>query len=270
LSSTAERRPTIAGGSRRGVAPLLAGLIALCWAMLWLWRESPYARYLDHGGWIESTALCRALPAGQVLAPAILYVGAWLLMLAAMMLPTVLPLLDRFDRLVRERPDRGRLAALVVAGYFLVWAGFGAAAHILDAWLHAAARQSGWLALNGWLIGATVLAVAGFFQFSRLKYHCLARCRTPASFVVKHWRGPRPRRDALLLGLDHGLFCVGCCWAIMLLMFVVGAGSLGWMLALGAVMALEKNARWGARLSRLLGVVLLAGAVFIAGSNLAA
>lgn len=171
---------------------------------------------------------------------------------------------------MRPRADRRRLVALVVAGYLLVWAGFGAAAHILDAGLHAAVRQSGWLALNGWIAGAGVLALAGLFQFSRFKYRCLARCRTPASFVVRHWRGPRPRRDALLLGLDHGLFCVGCCWVLMLLMFVVGAGSLGWMLALGAVMALEKNTRWGARLRRPLGAALLAGAAVIAGINLAA
>ncbi len=72
-----------------------------------------------------------------------------------------------------------------------------------------------------------------------------------------------------MLGLDHGMFCVGCCWAIMLLMFVVGVGNVGWMLALGALMALEKNARWAGQLSRPLGGALLVGAVLIAGLNLA-
>ena len=78
-----------------------------------------------------------------------------------------------------------------------------------------------------------------------------------------------PYRDALSLGLDHGWFCLGCCWAIMLLLFIVGTGNVGWMLALGALMALEKNARWGARLSRPLGGALLAGAAAIAAFNLA-
>jgi predicted metal-binding membrane protein len=185
-----------------------------------------------------------------------------------MMLPTVIPLLDRFDRLVAGRPDRGRLLALLIAGYLLAWLGFGAAAHLLDALLHQAALRSDWLPSNGWMIGALILAGAGLFQFSRLKYHCLARCRTPLSFIARHWRGRTPRRDALLLGLDHGAFCVGCCWAIMLLMFVVGTASLGWMLLLGAVMALEKNAPWGGRLSRPLGGVLLAAAGALAGVNL--
>jgi predicted metal-binding membrane protein len=82
--------------------------------------------------------------------------------------------------------------------------------------------------------------------------------------------GAAPLRNALLLGLHHGAFCVGCCWAIMLLMFVVGTGSVGWMLGLGAVMAAEKNLPWGRRLSRPLGAALLAGGAIIAGVNLAA
>ena len=79
-----------------------------------------------------------------------------------------------------------------------------------------------------------------------------------------------PLRRALRLGLDHGLYCVGCCWAIMLLMFIVGTGNVGWMLALGAVMAVEKNAPWGARLSRPLGAALIGGAGLLAGVNLLA
>jgi predicted metal-binding membrane protein len=123
----------------------------------------------------------------------------------------------------------------------------------LDGALHAVIAGIPWLAFNGWIVGALVLGAAGAFQFSALKYHCLDKCRTPLSFVIEHWRGTAARRQALLLGVHHGLFCVGCCWAIMLLLFVVGTGSVGWMLALGAVMAIEKNAPWGRRLSTPLG-----------------
>jgi predicted metal-binding membrane protein len=83
------------------------------------------------------------------------------------------------------------------------------------------------------------------------------------TFVVQHWRGRDQRRQALLLGIHHGLYCVGCCWALMLLMFVVGTGSVGWMLALGAVMAAEKNFPWGRRLSAPLGIGLLAWSAWI-------
>jgi predicted metal-binding membrane protein len=260
-----------AGAPRRAV-PILAALVAVCWGALWLCGEGPYGRYLEHGRWTDAgpaAALCRALPAGNVALPLALYAGGWLLMTAAMMLPTTLPLVDRFERVVQERPDRRRLLAPLIGGYLAVWAGFGVAAHLTDAGLHELARRSTWLSWNGWVVGSLILAVAGLFQFSRLKYRCLARCRAPYGFIAKHWRGLRPYRDALSLGLDHGWFCLGCCWAIMLLLFVVGTGNIGWMLALGALMSLEKNARWGARVSRPLGGALLAGAMVIAAFNLA-
>ena len=257
--------------TRSWFLPIAGLLTGTAWIALFLWEESPYGRYLDHGSWTEiglAGAICRAVPAGAVALPLLLYVGGWLLMTAAMMLPTTLPLLQRFQRLVEARPERGQLIALLIAGYLAAWAGFGVAAHLLDAALHAAALQADWLAANGPLIGAAVLMSAGLFQFSRLKYRCLDKCRTPLSFLAQHWHGPRPRRSSFRLGLDHGVFCVGCCWAIMLLMFVVGTGNVGWMLALGAVMALEKNAPWGRRLSQPLGATLLAAAGIVAGANL--
>ena len=110
--------------------------------------------------------------------------------------------------------------------------------------------------------------MAGVYQFTPLKYHCLDKCRAPLGFIMGHWRGRRPRREALRLGLHHGLFCLGCCWSLMLLMFTVGVGSLGWMLALGAVMAAEKNLPWGRRLSAPLGMALVAGAWLVAAPHL--
>jgi predicted metal-binding membrane protein len=258
-------------GTRRWFVPIAGLLTGTAWLALWLWEQSPYGRYLDHPRWTEigvAAAICRVLPAGDIALPVLLYAGGWLLMTAAMMLPTALPLFRRFDTLVRPRADRRWLMALLIAGYLLVWAGFGVAAHLLDVALHAAVPQSQWLMLNGWAIGAMVLAGAGLFQFSRLKYHCLDKCRTPYGFIVQHWHGPQPWRSAFQLGFDHGLYCVGCCWAIMLLMFVVGTGNVGWMLALGAVMAVEKNMPWGRHLSRPLGGALLGAAVLVAGLNL--
>jgi predicted metal-binding membrane protein len=259
--------------TRSWFMPIAGTLTAAAWLALWIWEQSPYGRYLDHGRWTEfglAAAICRVVPAGDVAMPLLLYAGGWLLMIAAMMLPTVLPLLHLFERLVEARPERGRLIALVVCGYLLAWGGFGAAAHLLDLGVHEAARRGAWASLYGWAIGAAVLAIAGLFQFSGLKYRCLDKCRTPYSFIVQHWHGPAPHRSSLSLGLHHGLFCVGCCWAIMLLMFVVGTGNVGWMLLLGAVMALEKNAPWGRRLSHPLGAVLLAAAGVVAGANLLA
>jgi predicted metal-binding membrane protein len=260
------------GTARRNLfLPMMGGLVALAWLTLVAWERSPYGRYLEHGDWTGSgfaASLCRVLPGGSILLPALLYVAGWLLMSAAMMLPTALPLLDIFRRLTAGRSDRRVLMALVVAGYLVVWTLFGIAVHLADAALHAEIAGSSWLAFNGWMVGALVIAGAGAFQFTSLKYYCLDRCRAPLSFVIEHWRGYAARRHAVLLGLRHGLFCVGCCWAIMLLMFVVGTGNVGWMLALGAVMAVEKNAPWGRRLSAPLGAGLLAWSAAILALHL--
>ncbi len=248
----------------RGVLPwLLGGLALLAWAALWLWNASPYGRYLDHGGWGDAEAiiaLCRAVPAGDWLVPAALHAGAWVLMIAAMMLPTTLPLVQLFARITAGRPDAARLVALVIAGFLAAWFVFGLAAHAADQALRFGAQRSAWPLTHGWWIGVAILAGAGAFQFSALKYRCLEECHAPFGFINARWHGRAPAREAFRLGLDHGLFCVGCCWALMLVMFVVGTGSLGWMLALAAVMAAEKNLPWGRRLRAPLGIGLLAWA----------
>jgi predicted metal-binding membrane protein len=251
--------------------PVIAGLIALAWLTLVIWEQSPYGRYLDHGQWLEvglAAKICRALPAGSLLLPGLRYVSGWLLMTMAMMLPTVLPLLNIFARVTSGKADRALLLTLVIVGYLAIWILFGLIAHVADMTLHAVAATSAFLSFNGWIIGVIVLAIAGLFQFSRFKYRCLDKCRTPFSFINEHWRGHAERWESFQLGVHHGLFCVGCCWAIMLLMFLVGAGSVGWMLLLGAIMATEKNVAWGRHLSVPLGIGLLVLSAVIVALNI--
>ena len=266
----AVRLPSAASRHRRVLLPVLAALVALAWAVLWAWARSPYGRYLDHGDWTASgpaAFLCRAVPAAGVLVPTVLYGIAWILMTAAMMLPSTLPLFNAFDRLTAQRADHGRLLVLLGLGYMAVWGVFGLLAHALHGALLSLVDRVPTLAWHGWLIGTAIIALAGAFQFSKLKHRCLEKCRTPLSFVIEHWRGQAQARRAFMLGAHHGLFCVGCCWALMLLMFAVGTGSLGWMLLLAAVMAIEKNFPWGHRLSTPLGVALLGWAFVLVASH---
>lgn len=248
---------------RRVFLPLLVALVALAWALLWAWSLSPYAGYLAHEDWRAAgpvARLCRAMPAGAVIVPAALSVLAWLLMSMAMMLPTTLPLFEALARLTEARADRGRLLLLLGLGYLAVWGLFGVLVHGLHALLLLGVDRLPLLSRHAWLLGVATLSLAGAFQFSRLKHLCLEQCRTPLSFVIRHWRGRRRAWQAFALGAHHGLFCIGCCWALMLLMFVVGMGHLGWMLMLAAVMGIEKNFTWGRRLSTPLGLTLLAAA----------
>jgi predicted metal-binding membrane protein len=254
----------------RASLALVGALVVAAWLTLAAWSVSPWQRWLDHGAWGDLAwlvVLCRAVPAGERWLPPLAYGVGWLLMIAAMMLPTTLPLLRLFRRIIAGRPEPGTLVALLVAGYVCAWLGFGLVAYALDLGVRQAALASGWLVGHAWIVGSVVIAGAGAFQFSALKYRCLERCRTPFGFLNAHWQGRRPRTEAFGLGLAHGLFCVGCCWALMLVTFVVGMGSLGWMLALAAVMAAEKNAPWGAHLRTPLGIALLAWGAGIAVAN---
>ena len=240
--------------ARRDRAILLATLVALvavAWISLWWWGRSPYAAYLGHAGGTAPLPLEAAL-----------FSLGWLLMIVAMMLPSSVPLVLTFAALIGRRRQPGVLVGLLLAGYLVVWAGFGLAAWLLDRAIHATVDAVPWLADHPELIIGTTLLAAGLWQFSPLRDRCLDECRSPLGFVMNRWQGRALRRESFLMGVAHGAFCVGCCWSLMLVMFGVGLGSLPAMLALGGLTAVEKNLPWGRRLTRPLGVVLVLAAVF--------
>jgi predicted metal-binding membrane protein len=202
------------------------------------------------------------LVGGPGFGPALLlFLLAWQVMIAAMMLPSSLPLVRMYAAATVGTPERSRSMAAFVGGYALVWSAFGALAFLFDAGIHATVNASPWVEEHDWAIGPSVLLLAGAFQFSSLKDACLKACRHPASFLRRHYR--RGPAGGLMLGARHGVFCVGCCWALMLVMFAAGAANLIWMAALTGLMVHEKTRPSGERTVPLTGVVLLA-----AGSTL--
>jgi len=173
----------------------------------------------------------------------------------AMMLPSSMPMVKLvvFAGRRQVRPVAVPLAFL--AGYAVIWTAFAAGAFLGDTLVHRLVDLWPWLAVHSWLIGAVTFAIAGLFQFSPLKERCLDMCRTPLGFFMRHYRkGVGP---AWQLGLRHGGYCLGCCWALMLVMFGVGVGNLAGMAALTGVMVIEKAVPGGKRLSPFIGVMLL-------------
>jgi predicted metal-binding membrane protein len=251
---------------RRPFTILLVALIALTWVALWVWGQSLYGRFLNHDelGQIE---LLHHHGNGHIML-IFVFLAGWTLMTIAMMLPTTLPLVTLFQTITSNRSDRTRLVILLIIGYLSIWILFGVIAHIGIYGLHMATWQSSWLESNIWVFGAAIFLLAGLYQFTPLKYYCLEKCRSPLSFVTQYWSGSHERVQAFRLGVYHGIFCVGCCWSLMLLMFVMGAWNIGWMLALGTVMAVEKNMPWGRRFSTPLGVVLLAWGLILVAREL--
>lgn len=244
-------RPRVNNG--RPLLGLVAALVALAWVTFVLWSRSPYGRFLDH----EELSLGGVEGAGPYLALLGAFVAGWTLMIAAMMLPTTLPLIALFQMVISHREDRLRLTSILIAGYVAVWSAVGVLLHAADLGLHVAVESNHVLAENARLIPSAAFLAAGAYQFSSWKHFCLEKCRSPFSFVVGHWQGGGAALNALRLGLHHGLFCAGCCWLLMLLMFAFGVGNAGWMLVLGAVMAVEKNVSWGRKLTRPVGFILL-------------
>lgn len=251
-------RPT-----RSLLLPVLAAIVALAWVALWWIDQTSYA-WLVHrhaAGATDHHHGGSNLP-GSI--ESALFLAAWLLMVVAMMLPTTVPLAGLFQRMVSRRGRSGSLLSLLFTGYLCAWLGFGVLALGLLLGIQKGMAAIDLSAQGAWLVSAGLFLLAGAFQFSAIKYACLDRCRTPAGFLISHWHGRHPGREAFNIGWQHGLFCVGCCWALMLLMFAVSTANLAWMLVLAAVMAVEKNTPWGRRLGRPLGFVLVAVGVGLA------
>jgi predicted metal-binding membrane protein len=221
--------------------------IALAWAIAIVAQFSGWGRFLHHDALIE-----RGPGPAAALA---LFVTAWLVMIAAMMLPSSLPLIRLFAFTCAKQPRHALVFGAFLGGYAVVWSAFGIIAFAGDVAVHASVDRIAWLNSHPWMIAGSVLALAGVFQFTPLKDACLKACRLPGNFLMRYYR--QGLQAAFQLGYRHGLFCVGCCWALMLISFAAGFASLWWMAALTALMVYEKTARRGHAAVHVAGAALL-------------
>jgi predicted metal-binding membrane protein len=195
----------------------------------------------------------------------------WTVMMVAMMMPSAAPMVMVFAGVHRRRAAQGRPAiptAIFVLGYLVVWTGFSVLAALAQTVLHTAMLLSPAMTTTSPLLGGAVFVAAGVFQWTPLKRACLATCRSPLSFVMSQWR--EGRRGAFVMGLRHGAYCLGCCWALMLLLFVAGVMNLLWVAVIAIAVLLEKVARGGDLAGRLAGIVLVAVGTYLIAAALAA
>jgi predicted metal-binding membrane protein len=179
----------------------------------------------------------------------------WSAMMVAMMVPAALPMMLTFAEVARRNGERARGQAFIAA-YALVWLGFGAAGSAAQWALQRLDWVSPMLVSSSPLLTAVLLVLAGVYQFSPLKRVCLQSCRKPLGFLLGEWRPGVA--GALVMGLRHGMLCLGCCWALMMLLFVGGVMNVPWVAALAVAVAVEKLAPGGERIAMLLGLALLA------------
>lgn len=246
---------SIARRDRAITAAGLGTLTLLAW--LYLVRlHGETADMADMGMVIEAWTLHDALMA----------VVMWAVMMIAMMLPSAAPMILVFTTINRKRrADAGTPhvnTALFVAGYLTMWTGFSVAAAAAQWTLQHVALMAPATMAVGPRVGAALLIVAAIYQVTPFKYACLARCQTPFGFLMAEWR--EGDAGAFLMGVRHGLFCLGCCWVLMALLFVVGVMNLAWVAVLAGFVLFEKlvahrSVSWASA------AVLVAGAVWTIG-----
>ncbi len=183
----------------------------------------------------------------------------WSIMMAAMMLPSATPMVLCFAALNRRRSEGGR-TFVFAAAYLALWTAFGGAATAAQWALQSIGWVSPMIVSMSPILNGVLLLIAGVVQFSRLKRACLRACRSPLGFLISDWRDGL--WGAWLMGIRHGLYCLGCCWALMALLFVGGAMNLLWIAALTGLVAIEKLAPKGEAVAQALGAVMIgAGAL---------
>ncbi len=191
------------------------------------------------------------------------FLGVWVTMTAAMMLPSAAPMVLLYAKVARGRPGTPP-TPVFVSGYLAAWTGYGLAAYGLARLVRAAAGGAlAWDRAGPYVAGAAV-AAAGLYELTPLKSVCLRHCRSPLHYVLGSWR--EGRAGALAMGLEHGAYCVGCCFGLMLALFALGVMSVAWMAVVAGVIFAQKVLPGGQRLTGVVAVCLLALAVWIAAA----
>ena len=240
----------------RGVAAALLVLAIACWTWIAVMATDMYGTMDGASAWMMTTHWDTV--------HLLLLVAMWVAMMTAMMLPSAAPLILLFAGAARARgeEDARRKTYAIATGYLVVWLLFSVAAAVLQRALASRSVLTPMMEPESTMAAAAIFAIAGMYQLTPLKRACLRVCRSPLAFLMQHSRSGTS--GAFALGVRHGAYCLGCCWALMLLLFAGGVMNLWVVVALTAWVLIEKFAPFGERLARVSGVALLVLAAWMA------
>jgi predicted metal-binding membrane protein len=237
---------------RRVIGLAIAAVTLLAWAYLFHLSRQMSAAAADE---TMMAAMGMAMNTPWTRIDVLLTFVMWTVMMVGMMAPSVTPVLLLAANAPRSEPRVIPPAVSFGAGYLLVWSGFSAIATVAQWMLHDEALLSRAMAVSSPRVAGAILIGAGLYQLTPLKNVCLTHCRSPIGFLMSHWRGGRA--GPIRMGLHHGVHCLGCCWALMAVLFAVGVMNLAWVAGLALLVLAEKVAPGADRLSRIAGVVLV-------------
>jgi len=216
----------------------------------------------NSGGRMEAMGMAMPMSHQWALGDIWLVFLMWAVMMVAMMLPSASPMLMMCARIARGRGLAAGLNVwLFASGYIIVWTLFSALATIMQTALQNASLVSDELRVTPF-VGGLILILAGLYQFTPLKTACLTHCRSPIGFFMNEWRDGMA--GAVMMGIRHGFSCVGCCWSLMLLLFVAGVMNLLWVAAISVLVLLEKVSPYGKRIANAAGAVLVGSGLLLA------
>jgi len=242
---------------RRVVTVSLVLVIALAW--LYLWRDAQaMMSHMDMPGMDVPGMSMEGMSHPSSAVALALTFAMWVVMMIGMMLPSAAPTVLLYGALVRKNGERGNVLPAVwvfTSGYLLVWAGFSVAAALLQALLEHTGLLTPMMASASVSLSAALLIAAGIYQWLPLKEVCLRKCRNPIEFFATRWRAGRS--GALRMGIEHGVYCFGCCWVLMLLLFVAGVMNLLWVALLAGFVLIEKLLPGHRLTTRVASVVLI-------------
>lgn len=247
-------------GERRFLLATLSGLALVGWAVV-IW-QSITMEGTDHSAMDMDMGMVGGLDLTMGMA-APLFLAMWVAMMVGMMFPAATPMILAFERSQsRRRADGAPFTPtwMFVAPYLAVWSFFGLLGYGLAVMFQELTEDTAWAADDVSRIAAGFVVAAGLYQLSPLKRVCLSRCRSPLSFMLSYWRDGR--RGALSMGLRHGLYCLGCCWVLFLLLFPIGVMNVAAMVAVAALVFAEKALPGGDRVaSAAAGILVVYGSV---------
>jgi predicted metal-binding membrane protein len=252
--SGAVRRPWPVGTLRASAAVVLAALLSfavLAW-LLMLRNSGTDSMMVNSPPGMGQTGDMAMGDGGMAPMPLPLFLGMWVTMMVAMMFPSVAPMVVIYSRFSLLRNHTHRATPVFVGGYLLAWTLVGFLAY--GVYLGSTLLMANLSPRVAAVVGGCALVLAGGYQLTRYKFVCLRHCRTPMDFML-HWRNGS--RGGLYMGVHHGLFCLGCCWGLMLVLLTVGVTSLVWMGLVAAVIFVEKVLPFGWATAKVVGVVLI-------------
>lgn len=249
LSTTAPPIPPAVARQRNAILAVLVVLAVVGWVVFLRQASEPVAMGMRDGMGPDLT-MGGSWP---------LFLTMWVAMMVAMMFPAAAPMVLMYGRMRKSDPPS---VALFTGSYIVLWFVFGLGAYLLSATIENAASRSEWVAMNWGRAGGALLVLAGVYQLTPLKDICLRHCRTPLSFVMTQWRDGRG--GAVQMGLVHGVYCVGCCWLLFLILIPLGVMNVAAMVGVAALVFAEKVIPYGRRVGVAASAVLIVCGVAIA------